>query len=225
LRHVLDRLPAEAPRPRNLVVSSLGATLPAPVRERALARIATAVLDMYACNEVGLVALAGLDGAGPAALWPGVTVEIVDDRGNSLPPGEAGNIRIATDAMVEGYLDDAETTARMFRDGWFYPGDIGILRGARRLQVLGRADELLNVGGEKISPANVEEMIMAEAAIEDVGVCTIPDAQGVEQLCVAVSGEVATDPRALERLGRLLGPVRVGNVFVVGVSRIPRTPT
>src|SRR5438876_2094801 len=127
--------------------------------------------------------------------------------------------------MVEGYLDDAETTARMFRDGWFYPGDIGILHGARRLQVLGRADEVLNVGGEKISPANVEELIMAEAALEDVGVCTIPDAQGVEQLCIAVSGEVANDPKALELLGRLLGPVRVAGVFVVGVPQIRRTPT
>ena len=64
-----------------------------------------------------------------------------------------------------------------------------------------------------------------EAALEDVGVCTIPDAQGVEQLCIAVSGEVANDPKALERLGRLLGPVRVGGVFVVGVPQIPRTPT
>ena len=225
LRYVLDRFPADAPRARNLVISSLGATLPAPLRERALARIATAVLDMYACNEVALVALAGFGGTGRAILWPGVTVEIVDDRGNSLPRGEAGTIRIATDSMVEGYLDDAETTARMFRDGWFYPGDIGTLDGARQLQVLGRADELLNVGGEKISPTNVEELIMAKAAIEDVGVCTIPDAQGVEQLCIAVSGEVATDPGALERLGRLLGPSRVGSVFVVGLPQIPRTPT
>jgi acyl-CoA synthetase (AMP-forming)/AMP-acid ligase II len=181
---------------------------------------------MYACNELGLVAVAGFGGdTAHGTLWPGVTVEIVDEQGIPSPYGQPGAIRIATDSMVDGYLDDPETTARMFRDGWFYPGDVGILRGARRLQVLGRADELLNVGGEKISPANVEELIMAEAGIDDVGVCTIPDAEGVEQLCVAVSGELARDPQALERVGRLVGHAGLGNLFVVGVPQIPRTST
>jgi len=91
--------------------------------------------------------------------------------------------------------------------------------------VLGRADELLNVGGEKLSPADLEEQIMAEAGIEDVGICTVPDAEGVEQLCIAVSGAVAKDQRALERIGQHRGDTRMSNVFVVGLNLIPRTPT
>lgn len=226
LRHVLDRLPADAARPSNLVISSLGATLPMPLRERALGRIAAAVLDMYACNEVGLVAVVGAGaGTGHGTLWPGITVEIVDAHGNPVPPGQAGTIRVATDSAVEGYLDDPDTTGRMFRDGWFYPGDVGILHGARRLQVLGRADELVNIGGEKISPANVEELILAEAHLDDVGVCSIPDSEGVEQLCIAVPTAVASDPQALARVAGLVRHVRVGNVFVVAVPQIPRTAT
>jgi acyl-coenzyme A synthetase/AMP-(fatty) acid ligase len=150
---------------------------------------------------------------------------VVDERGNMMPQWQAGTIRIATDSMVEGYLDDPETTGRMFRDGWFYPGDVGVRHGARRLQVIGRADELLNVSGVKMSPVDLEERIMAEAAIDDVGVCTIADAEGVEQLCIAVTGAVATDTKALERIGHLTGAARLGNVFVVGISQIPRTPT
>ncbi|HXP78147.1 MAG TPA: class I adenylate-forming enzyme family protein [Stellaceae bacterium] len=226
LRHVLDRLPADSARPRNLVISSLGATLPPPLRKRALSRIATAVLDMYACNEVALVAVTGVDGGtAHGTLWPGVGVEIVDERENPLPHGQAGMIRIGTDSMVEGYLDDPETTARMFLDEWFYPGDVGILHGARQLQVVGRADELVNVGGEKISPASVEELILAEARLDDVGVCSVPDAEGVEQLCIAVPSEVASGPQALARVAGLVRHVRVGNVFVVAVPRIPRTET
>jgi 2,3-dihydroxybenzoate-AMP ligase len=226
LRHVLDRLPADAARPRNLVISSLGATLPAPLRERALTRMAAAVLDMYACNETALVAVTRFDG-GPAQgiLWPGVQIEIVDERDHRLPYGETGTIRIATDSTVDGYLDDPETTARMFRDGWFYPGDLGILQGARQLQVLGRADELLNVGGEKISPANVEELMLSQTELADVGVCSIADAEGLEQLCIALPGEAATDRRLLARVEHLLRHVRIGAVFVVGVPEIPRTET
>jgi 2,3-dihydroxybenzoate-AMP ligase len=226
LRHILDRVPSNAARPHKILISSLGATLPAPLQRKALALVAAGVLDMYACNEVALVAVTGFDHGSPhGALWPGVTVQIVDEHENVLPYGQAGTIRIATDAMVEGYLDDPETTGRMFRGGWFYPGDVGVLHAARRLQVLGRADELLNVGGEKISPANVEELIMVEAGLDDVGVCTIPDGEGVEQLCIAVAGEAATNQKALERIGKLLGHVHVGNVFVAGVPKIPRTAT
>ena len=197
--------------------------MPAALRARARSRIATDVLDLYACNEVALVAVTYLETGRHGALWPGVEVEIVDERGEQLPQGQAGAIRIATDSMVEGYIDDPETTARMFRDGWFYPGDVGVLHGGRRLQVLGRADELLNVGGAKMSPTDLEEAIMAGAAIDDVGVCTIADAEGVEQLCVAVSGAVAGDKRALERIGHLTGALRTGNVLVVAVGQIPRT--
>jgi acyl-CoA synthetase (AMP-forming)/AMP-acid ligase II len=113
----------------------------------------------------------------------------------------------------------------MFRGRWFYPGDVGVLHGGRRLQVLGRADELLNVGGEKLSPVDLEEQIMAEAGIDEVGACTIPDAEGVERLCIAVSGAVAADTKVLARIGRLVGAGRTDGTFVVAIGAIPRTPT
>jgi acyl-CoA synthetase (AMP-forming)/AMP-acid ligase II len=225
LRVVLARLPGDAARPRSLTISSLGAVLPATLRARALSRIAAEILDLYACNEVALVAVRGSESGAHGALWPGIEVEIVDERDHPLPAGEAGTVRIATDSMVEGYLDDPETTARMFRNGWFYPGDVGVLQGDRLLRVLGRADELLNVGGEKLSPVDLEEQIMAEAGIEDVGVCTVTDSEGVEQLCIAVSGAVTTDTNALARIGQLARAGRIESVFVLSIGQIPRTPT
>ncbi|HLZ78147.1 MAG TPA: class I adenylate-forming enzyme family protein [Sphingomonas sp.] len=224
LRHVLDHLPGGNARPRHLMISSLGAPLPTALRARALSQLAAEVLDLYACNEAALVSLKQGESGTSGALWPGVQVETLDEGGNLLPPGQAGMIRIATEAMVEGYVDDPETTARMFRDGWFYPGDIGVLDGGRRLQVLGRADELLNIGGEKYAPEHLEEWIMTETGIDAVGLCTIADANGVEQLCIAVSGAVAKDKRALERIAQVTGAARSGNVTVVGVDKIPRTP-
>lgn len=224
LRHVLDHPPGSGARPPRLVVSSLGAPLPAALRARALSQFAHDVLDLYACNEVGLVSVRQGESGGLGVLWPGVEVEAVDDRGNRLPPGQPGTLRIATDSMVEGYIDDPETSARMFRDGWFHPGDLGVLAGDRQLQVQGRVDELLNVGGAKLAPEHLEERIISAMGLEDVGICTIVGADGVEQLCIAVAGAIASDGRALERIAQLTGAANTGNVSMVGVGAIPRTP-
>ncbi|HLJ21583.1 MAG TPA: class I adenylate-forming enzyme family protein, partial [Stellaceae bacterium] len=85
LRVVLTRLPGDGARPRSLTISSLGAALPAVLRERALSRIATDVLDLYACNEVALVAVRRSENGTHGALWPGIEVEIVDERDHPLP--------------------------------------------------------------------------------------------------------------------------------------------
>ncbi len=222
LRQMLDQLPESAARGR-LVISSLGAGLPAALRTQALSRIAADVLDMYACNEVGLVAVTHGEGEAHGALWPGVEVEVVDEQERPLPHGQPGTIRIATEAMVEGYLDDPETTARMFRGGWFYPGDMGVLYGARRLQVLGRTDDLLNVGGEKLSPVDLEERIIAAVHTDEIAACTVPDREGVEQLCIAVKSGLPGEQGIADQITRILRPVRTGQMFVVVVPEIPRT--
>jgi acyl-CoA synthetase (AMP-forming)/AMP-acid ligase II len=55
-----------------------------------------------------------------------------------LPEGAAGWVRVKSDGLFSGYLDDPETNRRMIRDGWFYPGDVGMLLGDRRVKILGR---------------------------------------------------------------------------------------
>ena len=69
---------------------------------------------------------------------PGTAVQIVDRSGTVLPPGQEGLVRIRSDYAVDGYLGNPEETAQTFRDGWFYPGDIGTLGVDDLLIITGR---------------------------------------------------------------------------------------
>jgi len=123
--------------------------------------------------------------------------------------------------MPAGYLDDPETTRRMFRDGWFHPGDVGVLRG-RRLHVIGRGDELLNIGGRKLSPAAVEALVVRHLKTADVGVCSLGNAEAVEEMYVALAGADGDEAELYRRLARAFTGYAYGPVRVVRLARIPR---
>ena len=149
LKRLLEDLPKDFAKPPNLMVGSFGAVISETLRARAVARLATVYCSDYGCNEAGIICLApSSSGDRFGIVWPRVRVEVVDERDEPLPSGHAGRIRVKTECMVDGDLDDPEATARMFRDGWFYPGDLGVLDGPRRLHVLGRGDEPPNIGGQ-----------------------------------------------------------------------------
>ena len=190
LKLVLDELPAGYAKPPALTILSLGAAVSRELRQRALARLATEVHDIYSSNEAGFVsAVSGTAEIG--TIWPGARVEVVDEDDRPLPFGVVGQIRVQTDHMLTGYLDDPETTARCFRNGWFYAGDVGILHDARRLQVLGRGDDVLNIGWRKIAPDTIEAIVLEAVEAADVGVCSLPNADGIEEIHIAVSGPSA----------------------------------
>ena len=81
---------------------------------------------------------------------PGVELEVVDAEDRPQPPGCGGAIRLRAPGMAEGYLDNPQQTAQRFRDGWFYPGDIARWEPDGVLRLLGRADDVVNLGGFKL---------------------------------------------------------------------------
>jgi len=221
LKQVLDELPAGFIKPDKLTILSLGAKVSGALRDKAISRLATEVCDLYGTNEAGFVSsIRGIAEIG--AVWPGVEVEVVDEQERPLPYGALGRIRVRTDCMVEGYLDDPEATARAFRDGWFYAGDLGTLHDARRLQVLGRSDDVLNIGWSKFLPEMLEDLVLKFAAVGDVGVCSLPNADGIDEIAVAVSDPHGGREELLERVTRAFRSFQVGNFKVLIVDRIPR---
>lgn len=223
LKVALDGLPPDFAKPPDLTILSFGAPVTPALRERATARLATAVYDLYGSVEIAAVcSTARHDTGGFGTLLPGVQVEVVDDRGNPLPYGEIGQIRAKTERMFEGYLDDPETTRRMLRDGWFYPGDVGILEPGRRLKVMGRMDDLLNIGGNKFLPSTLEELLLGHEVAGDAGVCSIQNADGIEQVCVAVSDARGSDREILERIARAFQNLGVGEFYLIKMDHIPR---
>jgi acyl-coenzyme A synthetase/AMP-(fatty) acid ligase len=221
LKRVLDELPKDFVKPSDLTILSFGAAASRALRERALATMATEVCDLYGSNEAGFVS-SRRGTAELGTVWPGAQIEIVDDRDGPVPHGCAGWIRVRTDTMVQGYIDDREASVRMFREGWFYARDLGILHDARRLQVVGRGDDLLNIGWRKLLPEPLEDFILKSVAIGDVGVCSITNPDGIEEICVVLSEPRCSDQEILERLTLGFRNYQIGGFHVVKTDRIPR---
>ncbi len=225
LKQTLDGLPGNFARPAELTIFSFGAAVSGALCERALTKLATEICDMYGSNEAGYVSSIRLRSPSETVfsqVWPGVQIQIVDERDRPLPFGAPGQIRVKTDCMVQGYLNHPEASRRMFKDGWFYAGDVGILADPYRLQILGRVDELLNIGWNKFSPAALEGLVMKVADVEDVGICSLPNADGVEEVYVAVSGNRMSHDELAARITRAFLPFQLGTFHVMQAKLIPR---
>jgi len=128
-------------------------------------------------------------------------------------------------SVVDGYLDSPEATAASFRDGWFRTGDRGRLSADGYLTLDGRLKELINRGGEKISPHEVEDALLEHPAVAQAVAYAIPDAKYGEQVAVAVvaAGPTSADEltrHARERLAAFKVPVEISIV-----EQIPVGPT
>ena len=223
VKRVLDTLPDGFAKPRTLTLCCFGAALSASLREAALAVLATEVVDMYGSNETGFISsIASSRDEGIGTVWPDARVQVVDEHDQPLPYGQIGRIRARTPEMIEEYPGDPGTTGRMFKDRWFYPGDLGILHGSRRLEVIGRGDDLLNLGGRKFSPEAIERAIIKSGIVGDLGVCALPNAEGIQELLIAITDSEGEARDLLGRLTAVLGPLRIGAFRAVRLPAIPR---
>jgi len=223
VKQTLDGLPPDFQKPHNLTVTSVGAAMAPSLRARLLARLATSIFDYYGSNESGFISHMPSDGSGGfGLLFPGLELEIVDENDVALPEGHVGKIRVKTEYMVESYWQDPEASRAMFREGWFYPGDLAALHAGVRLELVGRGDEILNVGGTKVSPAALEEWVAAHLPAGDIGVCTVRNADGVEEVCVGVVRPEIPRSEVLERVAFAFRSLQVGAFYVGLLGRIPR---
>jgi len=223
LKQVLDGLPPDFTKPARLTLATIGAAISDSLIEKAMQRLATEMIAYYGSNEIPFIAETRMPTqSGMGTLFPWVEAEVVDDAGRPLPHGAVGWIRLKADTMAARYLDDPETTSRMFREGWFYPGDVGILGDRRHLQVMGRGDELLNIGGYKMAPSGLEALVARHAEAADVGVCGLRNAVGVEEICVGVVAPVGDDSELSRRVARAFEGLQFGTVRLVKLPAIPR---
>ena len=224
LTRLLDRLPPDWQKSEWLEIVSFGAAVPETLRRAALAHLATEITNVYGCNETDILAVSRESERGSVAVVaPCVEVEIVDDQDRPVPDGVEGFIRARSPAVFRGYLDDPTLTRRMLRDGWFYPGDIGVLDG-RRLQVIGRADDQVNVGGVKYALPRLEELTQKTggASVKDVGIVLVAGSSGLPELNVALVTEGSEDRAVLDRIIAVLRPTIAGDLHLVRLPQIPR---
>lgn len=177
----------------------------------------------YGANEVQRIAWIGDDGVG--TLFPEVRVDIVDERGESLPLGQTGVIRIKSEWMTRGYIDAPELTRAAFIDGWYHSNDLGFQPSEAELVVLGRADDMVNVGGVKVATGPIEERLRSIEGVSDALVTTIDEAAATNVLLVVIETKTdagPADPR--HQVTRIVGAY-TNDFRLVVLAELPRTET
>jgi len=105
---------------------------------------------------------------------PGVELQVVNAEGYQVKAGETGEVIARGDNVMSGYYKDEEGTAQAIRNGWLYTGDLGTVDADGFIYLTARSKEIIKVGGKRISPKEIEAVILA---MENVVDCTI---EGVE---------------------------------------------
>lgn len=218
-----------AERLAGLKLRTGGSAVPQGVRRAVLERVTPALYVRYAATECGAIAMAlpGEHDADEVAgrPLPGVELEVVDAEERPQPPGCGGAIRLRAPGMAEGYLDNPQQTAQRFRDGWFYPGDMGLLRSDGRLVVLGRQDDMIVLNGLNIFPAEIERVLEAHPGVAEAAAFPWPSVVHGQIPVAAVVlrpgadvGSAELQRHAREHLG-LRAPRRV-----LMLEQLPRNP-
>ena len=155
----------------------------------------------------------------------GVQVGIMDDAGNLLPQGQRGEVVIKGPNVVKEYENNPEANAKSFTNGWFRTGDQGYLDTDNYLVLTGRIKELINRGGEKIAPREIDEVLLAHPSVAEAVAFGVPHATWGEEVAAAVvlrtpEKESAILAHCKEKLADFKCPK---TVYIV--EKIPRTAT
>lgn len=123
---------------------------------------------------------------GSVGVAAGPEVAIMDDEGNLLGPGETGEVVIKGPNVTSGYVNNPKANAEAFTDGWFRTGDQGYQDAEGYLFLTGRLKEIINRGGEKISPREVDEVLLDHPAVAQVCTFAMPHDKLGEEVAAAV---------------------------------------
>jgi fatty-acyl-CoA synthase len=105
----------------------------------------------------------------------GIEIQIQDDDGREVAPGETGEICCIGPAVFTGYYKNPEANAKSFRDGWFRTGDLGHMDDGGFVYITGRQSDMFISGGSNVYPREIEEKILTHPAINEVAVLGVPD--------------------------------------------------
>lgn len=203
-----------------------GSLMSKSLSERARARLCSNIVSLYGATETSMVAtapahrIADIDGA-VGHVTPGVEIEIVDGNGRALPPDTEGFVRIRSEFAVSAYRGDPVTSRQAFRDGAFYPGDTGRLTADGLLMISGREQAILNLGGDKVHPERIEEVLTAFKGIVRAGAYSVKNAFGVEEMHAAIMAPDGIDLGALRAHCEKHLPLALVPRMFVAVENLP----
>ena len=220
----------DAPRESFRFIRSCSAALAPSVFAELEDRFGAPVLEAYGMTEAAHQMSSnplppGVRRPGTVGRGTGVDIGAMDEAGGMLAAGETGEVVIRGPNVTPGYRDNPQANAESFANGWFRTGDQGVLDADGTLTLTGRIKELINRGGEKISPLEVDAALLQHPSVAEAVCFGLPDAKYGETVHAAVtlSADCSEDDiRAFcaERLAEFKVPDRVH-----AIETLPRTAT
>ena len=164
---------------------------------------------------------------GSVGVAAGPEVAIMDVEGRLLPAGATGEIVIRGPNVTAGYANNPKANAEAFSDGWFRTGDQGVIDAEGYLSITGRLKEIINRGGEKISPREVDEVLMDHPSVAQVVTFSVPHDKLGEDVAAAVvlrEGRAATERELRDFVATRLADFKVPRKILL-IDEIPKGAT
>ena len=219
-------------RGRLRFIRSSSASLPPQVMEALEKTFDVPVIEAYGMTEASHQMASnplppGSRFAGSVGIAAGPEVAIMDEEGKLLAAGELGEVVIRGRNVTKGYEANPDANAKAFTNGWFRTGDQGVIDKDGYLRLTGRLKELINRGGEKISPLEIDTVIMDHPAVAQVVTFGVPhDKLGEDVAAAVVLHEGSTcDERELRAfVGSRIADFKVPR-RIVFLTEIPKGAT
>jgi oxalate---CoA ligase len=224
------------PEHRLRFVRSCSAPLPTVLWQRYEDAIGVPLVEAYGMTEAAHQMASnplppGERRPGTVGRATGTEIAIVDDDWQPVEAGEEGEVAVRGPSIVDEYLDNPAATQAAFAGGWFRTGDVGKLSPDGYVSLVGRVKELINRAGEKISPYEVEDVLLGHPAVAEAAAYPVPDEKYGEQVGVIVVLRAETDesgpatPKELiaycaDRMAAFKRPARI-----TILPEIPKGPT
>jgi acyl-CoA synthetase (AMP-forming)/AMP-acid ligase II len=226
LTQILAAPEGSFPRSDTMELRLGGSTVPQWQIEQAKLRITPRVFNGLAATETHHIAMT-LQNAPDDHRWhrlePTTVVELVDEFDRPTPIGQTGRLRVSTEDAPTAYLLDEEATRAFFKNGFFYPGDLARMREDGRIALQGRATDVINVKGNKIWPAPIEERVREALSVSGVCLLSAPNRAGDEELHLVIEAPTPLDPGIVAAvLPSELRKAGLGTVHITHTPALPR---
>ena len=180
--------------PRLRLVTSGSAPLPVHAHQQFQSLFGRHIVERYGMTEVGIV-LSNPYPKGQRAGTVGFPLgdmqfKIVDEMGCQLQCGEVGELLISGSAVISGYWEQPEATARTIVDGWLHSGDLASLDEDGYYSIVGRSKDLIISGGFNVYPSEVERVLLEIDGVQQIAVVGLPSDEWGEVVVAVVIGDV-----------------------------------
>ncbi|HWA29893.1 MAG TPA: class I adenylate-forming enzyme family protein [Rhizomicrobium sp.] len=190
------------PYPHLRLVYSGGEMLFEGLSRRVTEILCPNLVTAFGTNETGQIAVGRVDRMGyqpqrVGFILPWADAEAVDRNDKPLPPGTEGELRFRTPGMASGYLDNPDATAAQFRNGWFYPGDVGTITKDGALIMAGRLADLITTQQGHLSPRTIDVAASEFEGVGEAAAFGVRRGDGLDDIWLAVAGRDDLDMEKL----------------------------